>query len=127
MIFPQVLLWLNCVLFIAFGLAFALTPAWFAILFSGAAPSTSSALIDMRAVYGGVALALAYVFARCARSDAYTRLGVQNILAVMIGLATARSIGIVLDGNPNVMMLLLLASEVLMALVAVIALKKLPG
>ncbi len=124
---PKILLWINCVLFIAFGLAFALTPQWFATLFTGAAPSTNSGVIDMRAVYGGVALALAYVFAQCAANSAYTKLGVQSILAVMTGLATARSLGIVLDGQPNVIMLLLLASEVIMTIIAFIAFKRLPS
>jgi hypothetical protein len=121
----QTLLWINCVLFIAFGLAFALTPQWFATLFTGAAPTTSSAMIDMRAVYGGVALSLAFLFAQCARNDAYLKLGMQTMLAVMLGLASARSLGIVLDGEPNLMIWLLLASEVVMAALALFALKQL--
>ncbi len=125
--FSRILLWVNCTLFVAFGLAFALMPAWFATLFTGDAPTTSSAMIDMRAIYGGVALALAYLFAQCARNDAYLKLGTQTVLAVMLGLAGARSLGIMLDGSPNVMMMLLLASEVLMAAIAIIALKKLPA
>jgi hypothetical protein len=121
---PKVLLWINCVLFILFGLAFALTPQWFATLLTGASPSTSSGVTDMRAVYGGVALALAYLFAQCAANNAYTKLGVQNIVAVMIGLATARSLGIALDSHPNVMMHLLLASEIIMALLAIFAIRR---
>ena len=123
--FSRTLLWINCVLFIAFGLAFALTPQWFATLFTGAAPTTSSAMIDMRAVYGGVALSLAFLFAQCARNDAYLKLGTQTMLAVMLGLASARSLGIVLDGEPNLMIWLLLASEVVMAALALFALKQL--
>lgn len=123
--FSRTLLWINCVLFIAFGLAFALTPQWFATLFTGAAPTTSSAMIDMRAVYGGVALSLAFLFAQCARNDVYLKLGMQTMLAVMLGLASARSLGIVLDGEPNLMIWLLLASEVVMAALALFALKQL--
>jgi hypothetical protein len=123
----KILLWINCILFIAFGLAFAVTPQWFATLFTGAAPSTSSGMIDMRAVYGGVALAFAYLFAQCARNSTYTKLGVQSILAVMLGLAAARSLGIVLDGQPNVMILLLLASEIIMAVLAAFTLRNIPA
>lgn len=121
----RTLLWINCVLFFMFGLAFALAPAWFATLFTGTAPSTSSALIDMRAIYGGVALALVFLFAQCARNDIYLKLGMQTVLAVMFGLAVTRSIGIALDGGPNVMIWLLLASEVFMAALALFALKQL--
>lgn len=125
MALSRILLWINCVLFIAFGLAFALMPGWFASLFTGAAPATPSAMIDMRAVYGGVALGLAFVFAQCARNEGYLKLGMQTVLAVMVGLASARSLGIVLDGEANVMIWLLLVSEVVMAALAIFTLKQL--
>lgn len=117
------LLWINCVLFALFGAGFALMPETLSTLLTDSAPATASAMIDMRATYGGVSLGLAFIFAQCARTGA-TRLGVLGVLAVMGGLATARGIGMLLDGSANRFMDTLLVAEVTMAALAALSLRR---
>jgi len=108
----------------AFGLGFSLVPAPLAEMFTDAAPATHSAVIDMRATYGGTALGVAIIFALCARNEDYLKLGVQGLLAVMTGLAAARSVGILSDREPNLFMLGLLVAEVTMVILAFAALTR---
>lgn len=118
------LLWLNCALFLAFGLGFMVLPEPLAELVTGAAPETASAVTDMRATYGGLALGLAVVFGLCARNPDYLRLGMHGVLAVMLALAAGRLLGMAVDGAPNVFMFVLLAAEVGMAALVVFALRQ---
>lgn len=116
------LVWLNCVLFVGFGLGFMLAPDALATLVTGAAPATASAVTDMRATYGGLALGLAILFGLCAQNVSHVRLGLQGVLAVMAALAVGRFLGMMLDGSPNVFMFVLLAAEIVMAGLALFAL-----
>lgn len=124
MVLGRTIVWINSSLFIGFGLGFVLAPEVLAMLITGAAPATPSALTDMRATYGGMALGLAFIFGVCARTERYVRLGVQCVLAVMLALAVARVIGMLLDGAPNIFMFVLLAAEVLMGILAFFALRQ---
>ena len=120
----KTLVWINCGLFAGFGLGFVFAPEYLAALVTGAAPATPSAVTDMRATYGGMALGLAVIFGLGARKDANVLVGVQGVLAVMVALAGARSLGMLLDGGPNIFMFVLLMAEVLMAVLAFLALRQ---
>lgn len=122
--FGKVLVWINFWLFIAFGLGFVLAPEALATLITGAAPITPSAITDMRATYGGMALGLASIFGFCGRNEDYVQLGVQGVFAVMVALAGARIFGMVIDGTPNIFMFALLFAEVVMAILAFSALRQ---
>ena len=122
--FGRTLVWVNCWLFVGFGLGFVFAPDTLATLITGAAPATPSAMTDMRATYGGMALGLALIFGLCARNEGSVRLGVQGVLAVMVALAVARTLGILLDGAPNTFMFVLLLAEIVMAFLASFALRQ---
>jgi hypothetical protein len=77
----------------------------------------------MRATYGGMALGLATIFWLCARKEAYVRLGVQGVLAVMVALALTRTLGMLVDTAPNIFMFVLLAAEGVMAVLALAVLR----
>ncbi len=121
--FQRTLLWLNCGLFVVFGLGFIFAPAPLSTLITGAAPATSSGLIDLRATYGGMGLGLGFIFGFLAKKAELARLGAHSILVVMVSLAGARLLGMGLDGAPNFFMLVLLGAELGMAGVAVLALR----
>jgi hypothetical protein len=110
--FSKALLWINTALFIAFGLGFIFAPAFFANLITGATPGTPSAMIDMRATYGGFGLGIALFYGWCAQNS-QVRLGLLASLLVMAAIAGGRIVGFVLDGSPNLFMWLLLAAETL--------------
>jgi len=114
------ILWLNSGLFLLFGLGFLLLPAYLSSLITDTVPGTTSGLVDMRAVYGGMSLGVAIIFALLAKAQ-YFRLGAQAILAVMLAFAISRMIGIAIDGMPNLIILIMLGTELLMALLAGIA------
>jgi len=114
------ILWLNSGLFLLFGLGFLFLPAYLSALLTDAVPGTISGLIDMRAVYGGMSLGVAIIFALLAKAQHF-RLGAQSILAVMLAFAISRMIGIAIDGMPNLIILIILGTELLMALLAGIA------
>ena len=122
--FGKTIVWINCWLFVVFGLGFVFAPGTMATFITGAAPATPSAMTDMRATYGGMALGLAFIFGLCARNEESARLGVQGVLAVMVGLAVARVFGVLFDGEPNIFIWLLLFAEALMAILAFVALRK---
>jgi hypothetical protein len=65
--FATNLLRVNAALFIAFGTCFIVAPEFFADALTGSEPWTSSALIDMRATYGGMCLGVGLAFWFCAR------------------------------------------------------------
>lgn len=118
------LLWINCAAFLGFGLGFALAPTQLADLILGVAPTAPSALIDMRATYGGITIGTALFFGLCAARPNWQHPGLVASALMMGGLATARVLGIVVDGEPNGFMLGFLALEVLAAVLSLAALRQ---
>lgn len=123
MSFPKVLLWVSCGLFVAFGLGFILVPDFISMFVTGSAPGTSSAMIDMRATYGGMALGIGLFFGLCAYRPGSVRLGLIASLLVMVSIAGGRLFGMIADGSPNLFMWVLLASELLFTILLLFALK----
>ena len=96
---PIVLLWVLAVLFVFVGVAFIAAPGTFTEMAAGVAPDRPSALTDLRAVSGGVALALGVFFALCAGRSDWVAPGL--VLGALVGgcLAVSRLIGFVADGG----------------------------
>lgn len=122
--FAMNLLRINSVLFVAFGCCFVAAPEIFAAALTGTEPSTSSALIDMRATYGGMALGIGLVFWFFARQRETVYAGLVGSILVLGATAMARTVGFVADGSPNAFMLLLFAAELLFMMLSFSALKR---
>ncbi len=122
--FPTSLLWLNSVLFVVFGACFIAAPGLLANVITGAAPGTSSALIDMRATYGGMGLGIGLFFGFCARRPTTVQVGLFASLFVLGTTAIARLVGFAVDGSPNVFMFLLVSAELLFVALIVVALRQ---
>ncbi|MCK7544405.1 DUF4345 domain-containing protein [Marinobacter bryozoorum] len=116
--FSRYLVWINCGLFAVFGLGFTFAPELLASIVTGSEPASSSAVIDMRATYGGMALGLASLFWLSTKGSHAVYIGVRGVLGLMIFLSLSRLFGIIVDGSANAMMYLLLGAEVLMAVLA---------
>lgn len=114
---------LNAAVFGLYGLAFLVWPSAMAVWVTGVAPLSSSAMIDLRATYGGMSLAVGGVLYLLARSPQHHRLGLQAVLSLMLCMAGGRIIGMWVEGDANAMMGLYLGLELLMAVVAALALK----
>lgn len=121
MIFGKALVLVNGILFIGFGLGFILAPVLFTNLFTGGHFTTPSAIIDVRATYGGLALGLGIWLVICANQN--VRLGLVGSFAILASLILGRVTGIALDGGANIFMHIFLAAEVLFLLATWFALR----
>ena len=83
----------------------------FAGLVTDGVPSTASALIDMRATYGGMSIAVGILLAMFAIRQETLRSGIVMQALLMTCMASTRVIGMVLDGEPNVLMFIYLLLE----------------
>jgi hypothetical protein len=122
--FATNLLRVNAVLFIVFGLCFVVAPEFFAYSLTGSEPWTPSALTDMRATYGGMGLGVGLVFWFLARQRETVIAGLAGSLLVLGATASARVVGFIADGAPNVFMLVLFAAEVMFVALSASALKR---
>ena len=119
----QALLRINAVAFVAFGIAFIAAPQTLAETILGVAPTASSAMIDMRATYGGFAFGAGVFFGLCATRASWVRPGLIACAFSVGGIGAARLVGIVVDGSPNGFMWLFLAFEVLFVALCAIAVR----
>ena len=122
--FATNLLRVNAVLFTVFGICFVVAPEFFAYELTGSKPGTSSALIDMRATYGGMGLGIGLVFWFLARQRETVVPALVATLLVLGATAMARAIGFIADGAPNAFMLWLFVAEVLFVVLSASALKR---
>ena len=120
--FGKALVLTNGILFIGFGLGFLFSPVFFYNLFTGGAFTTSSAAIDVRSTYGGLALGLGIWLLIASKQNVH--LGLQGALAVLASLVVGRVMGISFDGSPNMFMHVFLAAEVVFLFATLYALRK---
>lgn len=122
--FPALLLWIDCILFVGFGAGFLAAPLELADLVLGAATSEPSAIIDMRATYGGFSIGAGFFFGLCAGRREWLRPGlVMSVLAIS-GIGAARIVGLIADGQPNAFMILFLAFEIAAVALTTTALRR---
>lgn len=119
--FDRALVLVNGILFVGFGLGFIFAPVFFFALFTGGHFTTPSAIIDMRATYGGLALGLGSWLVICAKQN--VGLGLLGSFVVLAAVIVGRLTGIALDGGANLFMYLFLAAELLFFLATWYALR----
>jgi len=122
---PQIVLWISALGFGYFGVVFLLDPAGYASKVDLVA-ATPSARAEVRAMYGGLELALAVFLATCAQRPEWWRLGLLLSAVAFLGLGTGRAVGLALEGVAPPFMRLLLASEVVLAALALWAMRVTP-
>ncbi|MGI9265526.1 MAG: DUF4345 domain-containing protein [Gammaproteobacteria bacterium] len=120
----RILLLLGSGIFALYGLLFSVAPVELALLVTGAVPASPSALIDMRATYGGMSIALGIIFMLLALQETTIRVGVVGLLLVMVCMAITRLVGIAMDGDANTVMYAYLALEIVAAALCGLALGK---
>ena len=118
---------LMAVTFALFGVAFVFFPAPLLLETVGEVPVSSSALIDLRATYGGISIAVAIMLFMLAASPQTLKMGVLASTVLMVSMASGRTVGILVDGNANGYMLLYLGLEVLAALIGALLLARTPS
>lgn len=109
---------LNAIGFGIVGIAYIVAPSVFSQLLTGTVPNTASGLIDMRALAGGLNLAIGLLLTISAAKSKYHRAGLLSVLFILTIMATTRVIGIIIDGNPNLVMYIYLDFELFGAVCA---------
>jgi uncharacterized protein DUF4345 len=82
---------------------------------------TPIAVMEIRAVYGGLFFGIGLFSLLFARCNAWLRAGLVAQTGVMGGFVLGRTVGIALGGAPNLFIAALLAGEVFMVAVALLA------
>jgi hypothetical protein len=86
---------------------------------------TPVAVMEVRALYGGLFFGIGAFFLVFARRDEWFRPGLVAQAGVMGGFVLGRTLGILLDGAPSPFIAALLAGEVVMVVVALAAWRQL--
>ncbi|TAF08929.1 MAG: DUF4345 domain-containing protein [Nostocales cyanobacterium] len=108
--------------FFVYGAAFLFFPTLMTSLLGIELP-VPSAIIDVRATYGGSVLGTAVFFALCSLRDELLRPGLIAQVAVLGGFIFGRVMGFIVDREPNVFIYVLLVGEILGLLIALIGLR----
>jgi hypothetical protein len=109
-LFARLVLGLSALPFLGIGGAFLAAPASMATNVDVALGSATAAS-DVRAVYGGLQLAIGALLAGCAIARAHVRAGLALQMTAFGGLATGRLVGVPIDGAPSALGAALLIAE----------------
>jgi hypothetical protein len=110
------------VAFLIYGMAFLLFPTLMTDLL-GIKLSVSSAIIDVRATYGGSVLGTGVFFVFCSLQHELLRVGLIAQASVLGGFIFGRVFGIVADREPNLFIYILLVGEIVGLVLALVALR----
>lgn len=113
---------LNVVVFIGYAAAFIVAPGPMSSLYLGAPPANAAALVETRAIYGGMGFGLGLFYLLLYRRD--PALGVRGALLVLGAIVAARLLAFAVDGVPSAAPLLSLAAETAMAIPGIAALRR---
>ncbi|MEO0575876.1 MAG: DUF4345 domain-containing protein [Pseudomonadota bacterium] len=126
MSFAKVVLWLVGLITLAFGALSLVAPQKIAELTQFGLLS-AGAITEVRAFYGGVELGLAAFWIAGAIKPTLMRGALVSMVLVWGAVVFSRAAGIVLDGSFNATMGVVLGIEILSAVLAYVALTRLPA
>jgi hypothetical protein len=124
MTLAQWIIRLNALFFSLYGLLFFFVPETLLFWVTGSAANTTSAMIDTRATYGGMSLAIGLLLFYFSMKLVYEKLGLVFVILIMGNMAFGRSLGILLDGNPNPVMWLFLVGELVTLIISAVLLTR---
>ncbi|MEM8766086.1 MAG: DUF4345 domain-containing protein [Pseudomonadota bacterium] len=98
--------------YLLYGLVFAASPSGMFLLINDAELTTNTALVDVRATYGGLTLAVGIAIAYLGITNRLSEALVVSAV-MLFGMAIARAFGLFVDGPSNWLMYLYLALEII--------------
>ena len=119
------LLLLGALILAGIGLGFLIVPVQWAAIVDIALP-TATARTDLRATYGGFDLAFGVFLAVCATRPGWSRPGLVALGLAAAGFGGGRLLGILVEGSASPLMIAFAALEVMLAVAAFAALRRLP-
>ena len=113
---------LAAAFFLLYGFAFSLLPGDMSLLVTGSKPQGASALVDLRATYGGMTISVgaALIYLHSIRQ---IRACLIVIVLVLMSMAITRTFGLLAEGTGNSFMYLYLALELLGSVLALLAMR----
>ena len=117
MTLSKLVVFLTAAVFFVYGAGFVLAPEYLSQMVTDWTPSTASSLIDMRATYGGMSIAVGILLFVLLREE--LRLGLIGVVLLMLSMATTRAYGIFTDGAANTFMYSYLVLEIVIGIAAV--------
>jgi len=123
MLFPRILLAVTGLVFFVHGLVCFIHPATIGIE-SGLAMPTPSSVIEVRAEYGGLPIALGLFFLAAALQKIEVRTGLIVMLTATAGYATSRILAVAIMGDLDQYNAAAILYEVTTALLSLWALKR---
>ena len=115
---------LASLFFVAYGILFVIDPSgWFANI-TNAELETTTSLIEVRSTYGGMTVALG-IFIGLLYLRGFQLQSMHLIALVLVGMATARTLGLLIDGPGNTLMYVYLALELIGAALALLSARSL--
>jgi hypothetical protein len=126
MLFARIVLAVTGLVFFVHGLVCFIHPATIGIE-SGLAMPTPSSVIEVRAEYGGLPIALGLFFLAAALQKIEVRTGLAVMLTVVTGYATSRVIAVAMMGQADQYNMAAMVYEVTTALLGFWALRLLPA
>lgn len=99
-----VLLGVFSLMFLVFGLGFIFWPEGFTPLFLGVPSPGGDLMIDMRATYGGISLAVGLFAGHCAMRREHLSLGLMLAFLISVGLLSGRGVGLIASDAAGLLM-----------------------
>ena len=115
MAIQSVIVRITAAVFTFYGMGFVVAPELLSQYVTGAIPASASGLIDMRATYGGMSVAVGVLLFVLSSKRASIENGLLGVIILMLCMASGRIYGIAVDGAANVLMYVYLAIEIGMA------------
>jgi hypothetical protein len=109
----KILVQLTGLFFVGYGLAFAFFPTEMAMSITGSVATSASALMDIRATYGGMTLAVGIILMMLARNKEGLAFALLSIAIILLAMAAGRVLGMYIDGTPNGFMYGYLVAEII--------------
>ena len=115
MTIQAVIVRITAVVFTFYGIGFVVAPELLSQCVTGAIPASASGLIDMRATYGGMSVAVGVLLFVLSSKRGSIENGLLGVIILMLCMASGRIYGIAVDGSANMLMYIYLAIEIGMA------------
>jgi hypothetical protein len=113
----RTILGLGALVFIAIGAMFLIAPAYWAAVVEIPLP-TPMARTDLRATYGGFNLGFGFFLGLCTLRADWLRPGLIALGLALAGYASARLVGVIVEGHAHRLMIFFLALEAIGATIA---------
>lgn len=104
MTIQAVIVRITAAVFTLYGIGFVVAPELLSQFVTGAIPASASGLIDMRATYGGMSVAIGVLLFVLSSGRGGIEYGLLGVIILMLCMASGRIYGIAVDGSANLLM-----------------------